>query len=129
MSWNNSDTIVEFTVNLSNGNWELECSSYDINTKFSEFLNIIVRNFYAHFPAKSGGERKDRALKKRVTTRIKMPCNLKQEIYLNSGRNSEVTKVDYWRYCKILTEAIKDVKHRTYNKQILKSKSSVGDFK
>jgi hypothetical protein len=51
-------------VSLSNGNWELECSSYGINTKFSEFLNIILRNFDAHFPAKSGGERKDTAVKK-----------------------------------------------------------------
>jgi hypothetical protein len=66
-------------------------------------------------------------LKNRVTTGIKMSCKLKQELYLNSWHNSEVTKVDYLRYCKILTDAIKDVKHGHYNKQILKSKSSMGD--
>jgi hypothetical protein len=58
MSYNNSDIITEFTVSLSIEKWELKCSSRDINTKFNSFLNTILRNLDARFPAKSGGERK-----------------------------------------------------------------------
>jgi hypothetical protein len=58
--------------------------------------------------------------KKRITRGIKMSCKHKLELYLNGIYNIEVIEVHYWRYCNILTEAVKDVKLRHYSKQILK---------
>jgi len=59
-------------------------------------------------------------LKKRITKGIKMSCKHKLELYLNGVYNSGAIEVHYWRYCNILTEAVRDVKLRHYSKQILR---------
>ena len=49
-----------------------------------------------------------------------MSCKHKLELYLNGVYNSGAIEVHYWRYCNILTEAVRDVKLRHYSKQILR---------
>lgn len=43
----------------------------------------------------------------------------KQNIYLNSQTSNRVTKIHCRKYCRILTQAIKEIKHMHYSEQVL----------
>jgi hypothetical protein len=46
----NDYNTAEFKIKLSYENWEFVFSSSDINTRFNQFLNILLRHFYESFP-------------------------------------------------------------------------------
>jgi hypothetical protein len=119
----NNDTIKEFITYLSNENWDLVPNNCDVDSKFTTFLNILVRYFEVSFPTKT---------KKRIsenngwiTTGIKTFCRHKQDLYLNcQSSNNQIMKIHCRKYCKIW-KVIKEAKHMHYSKQRLESNNDV----
>jgi hypothetical protein len=61
-----------------------------------------------------------------ITKGIKTSCKHKRDLYLNcQSINNQLMKIHYRKYCKILTQVIKEAKCMHYNKDILASNNKV----
>jgi hypothetical protein len=99
-------------------------NSHDIDSKFNTFLNIFFRLFEASFPIKT--QKKVFENNEWITKGIKTSCRYKRELYLNCRSNdNQIMKIHYRKYCRILTQIIKEAKRMHYNKQLLESDNKV----
>jgi hypothetical protein len=61
-----------------------------------------------------------------ITKGIKTSCKHKQDLYLNcQSSNNQLMKIHCRKFCKILTEVIKEAKRMHCNKQTLESNNKV----
>jgi hypothetical protein len=120
----NNDTIKEFITHLSNENWDSVLNGHDIDSKFNTFLNIFLRLFEASFPTKT--QKKVFENNEGITKGIKTSCRFKRDLYLNCrSSDNQIMKIHYRKYCRILTQVIKEAKHMHYNKQLLELDNKV----
>ena len=87
---------------------------------FNSILNTYLRIFYSSFPLL---RIKDRNYKNNwITSGIETSCKHKRELFLLiRNDNNPAMKHYYKKYCKILTQVIKEDKRMTLSKTILKS--------
>jgi hypothetical protein len=99
-------------------------NSHDIDSKFNTFLNIFLTLFEASFPTKT--QKKVFENNEWITKGIKTSCRYKRELYLNCrSSDNQIMKIHYRKYCRILTQVIKEAKRLHYNKQLLESDNKV----
>jgi hypothetical protein len=119
-------TINELKIRLSFELWEdiFNDKKDDVDTIFNSFLNRYLQILYACFPKRKFYDRSQ--TKSWITTGIKVPCQRKRDLYLLTKVNNSITlKQFYTKYCKILSNVIKEAKRHKYNELIMKSHNKV----
>jgi hypothetical protein len=74
----NDYNIADFRIKLSYENWESVFNNSDINTCFNQFLNILLRHFYASFPL---SRRQKYTQNSWITAGIIISCRKKRVLY------------------------------------------------
>jgi hypothetical protein len=81
----------------------------DVDTIFNYFLNRYLQIFYACFPKRKFYERSP--TKSWITTGIRVYCQRKRDLYLLTKVNNSITLKQFCtKYCKILSNVIKEAK-------------------
>jgi len=102
----NNNTIVQFKLNLSYENWSDTFTEDDVDTKFKNFLNVYLRNFYHSFPYKKVHINHNK--KAWLTKGIKISCQRKRDLYKLYKTTHNLNFKNYYKnYTKILSEVIK----------------------
>jgi hypothetical protein len=120
----NDVTINEFVKNLSSEDWKLLYRGGDVDSKFNSFLNIFLKIFEKSLPIKT--EKKLFETNVWISKGIKTSCKHKRVLYqISKTSNNQLLKKHYRKYCKILTQVIKEAKGMHFNKLIVESDNKV----
>jgi len=95
---------------LQEENWDSAYSANNINEMFSNFQNILIRNFDNSFPVITTGNRHKSA--NWITNGIKISCNRKRELYLLRSNSNNPQIINFYNiYCSILKKVIIEAKN------------------
>jgi hypothetical protein len=96
----------------------LVLNSHDVDSKFNTFLNIFLKNFEASFPTKTVKRMSEN--NDWITKGIKTSCKHNRVLYqISRTSNNQPVKEHYRKYCKILSQVIKEAKRMHFNKLIV----------
>jgi len=105
----NDSTILEFQLNLSYESWDNVFNGDDVDTVFNNFLNMYLKIYNHAFPLKKCQYNSNN--KPWITPRIKISSQRKRELYLLYRSTTDSKLKNYYkRYCRILSDVIKNAK-------------------
>ena len=111
----NKSTIIEFLNLLSVESWEDVFGTNDVNIMFKNFLNMYIRGFNACF-LKINKSTSKLAHCGWLTNGVKISCKRKKELYILCKIIKNYNLKQYYKkYCKILTNVIRNAKKLYYN--------------
>jgi hypothetical protein len=101
---------MEFGMMLIHESWDDVFNIRDdVNLMFNNFLNTYIRVFNHSYPYKMYFP--NQKTQSWITTRIKVSCAHKRELYRLSRQTQNPELIRYYKkYCKVLTEVIKMAK-------------------
>jgi hypothetical protein len=119
----NEINMIDFKIKLSYEEWDSVFNNKDFNTSFKQFLNILLRYFYASFHLIKCQKTRQKPW---TTTGIKISCINKRLLYAEMKKNTNPSNCTYYKnYCKILARVIIAAKKMAYDHQIKHSNNKV----
>jgi hypothetical protein len=113
-----NNTIADFQLQLSYGQWDDVFGNNNVNEIFNHFLNTYLKCYYSNFTKKV--IKTQHNYKHWITKGIKTSCKRKRELlFLCRLSNDPNLKIYYKRYCKFLSKVVLTEKKLCYNNRII----------